>query len=333
MVSILVEVAGESDIGLVRRRNEDVCLIGDLSQNSYEHSKLHRLQIREVGLLLSVFDGMGGALAGDKASRMASEALLQEMSAQAYHKGHDLREPLARAIAAANHQIWMAGQQNPKCAGMGTTITSVALVDETMVVGHVGDSRAYLLRQGKLVQLTDDQSLYNKLLAAGKITREEAVHYEHVNVILQALGVCEDIEPFFAQVRLKDGDLLLLCTDGLTALVPDNDIQDVLQEQGSDLEAAAQRLLKLAREQGGHDNATAVLARFEVKGAPGDDSPADGQGRPSPVVVRPFESSTLKKWRLLRRARKAMLLLVLLLALIGTVVGGVLLLVLWGRGT
>jgi protein phosphatase len=267
MASVVVDVIGESDIGLVRERNEDVFLIADLARCvPAGGGGVNALDVGERGLLLMVCDGMGGAAAGDRASRLASETFLRRMGEVAPRSRQEMARTMGEAILLANDRIRRAGQEDRSLEGMGTTLTAAIVLDGALVVAHVGDSRAYLMRDGKLVQLTEDQSLVQELVASGQIRREEASTYEHSNVILQALGVTEDLIPFAAEVPLRPGDLMLLCTDGLTTMVPQDEMLEVLASKGQDLAAAATALTAQARAHGGHDNITLVLARFRGDG-------------------------------------------------------------------
>jgi protein phosphatase len=280
MPSVVVDVIGESDIGLVRERNEDVFLVADLARRAPEEGAggVHALDVGERGLLMMVCDGMGGAAAGDRASHLASETFLGRLGQVAPRSREELAHTMGEAILLANDRIRRAGEEDRSLQGMGTTLTAAIVLDGVLVVAHVGDSRAYLMRDGQLVQLTEDQSLVQELVASGKIRREEAATYEHSNVILQALGVTEDLIPFAAEVPLRAGDLLLLCTDGLTTMVPQDEMLEVLASKGQDLAAAATALTAQARVHGGHDNITLVLARFRGDGL-------DAAGRA--IEVRP----------------------------------------------
>jgi protein phosphatase len=181
----------------------------------------------------------------------------------------ELLDSMGHALQEAHLRIRAEGEADLGLQGMGTTITAAAVLDSTLVLVHVGDSRAYLFRGGDLVQLTEDQSLIQELVSTGQIPREEAPLFEHNNVILQALGVTDELRPFAAELALCRRDLLLLCTDGLTTMVPQEEIRAVLAEKSDDLEATARALTELARMHGGHDNVTLVLARFD-----GGDLPA-----------------------------------------------------------
>lgn len=267
MVPVHADVVGESDIGLVRERNEDRFLVVDLTRQEV-HSRSgerHNLPLGQRGLLLSVLDGMGGAAAGDQASLLAAQVFSDQMMAASSESPTGLLRAFKRAIRQAHREVLRAGKQDPKLQGMGTTLTAAAVADQELVLAHVGDSRAYLFRGASLMQLTEDHSLTNEI-AAGR--RDDAVmpYYDYSNVIIQALGVSGELSPFLAQIPICRDDLVLLCTDGLSALVPADEIERVLAAQRGDLAAATQELIALAKGRGGRDNITVVLARFDGSG-------------------------------------------------------------------
>lgn len=325
MSRALVEVAGESDIGLVRERNEDVLLAVDLSEDHRYSEGLDRYAVGQKGIVLSVFDGMGGAMAGDRASELAAEVVAEAVAGSFFESVEELGSVLATCLQQANDRIRQEGRSNPDCVGMGTTATVAMVVDTTLILAHVGDSRAYLMRDNRLVQLTEDQSLYNELLSSGKMEADEAAEFKNSNVILQALGVSGYLTPYFARVPLQHGDLLLLCTDGLTAVAPDEEILEVLSAKEMELAALPAALTQLARARGGYDNATVVLARYESGDVGEDgDTPAAEEDRTTSVEIQTFEPPTMVAMRR-RRGRVRLLgtvavILILILALAGLVV-------------
>src|SRR5204863_4881475 len=169
---------------------------------------------------------------------------------------------LRRAIEDANDRIYAQSRDNQSERGMGTTCTAVGLVDGTLVLGQIGDSRCYVLRDGRLAQVTKDQSLAWQLIEAGAMTPEEAKAFEHANIILQALGVQERVEVVLSQVDLRRGDVALLCSDGLHGPVSDEEILAVLVTE-PDLQKAGEALIQKALDRDGPDNITVALARFE----------------------------------------------------------------------
>jgi PPM family protein phosphatase len=297
MSDIVIDVVAQSDIGLVRKRNEDVFLVADLTARAQHTAQSPlALPLGENGLVFSVFDGMGGEHAGDKASRLAADTFFAGLTRRSAGTGHELAQSMIESLRAANAHVHQVGKSDPELSGMGTTLTAAGLVDDNLILAHVGDSRAYLLRSGAFVQVTEDQSLANDLVARGVISAADAAKFQGKNVILQALGVTPDLTPFTGAVQLQRGDLLLLCTDGLTNMVPKEDILEVLTSQGQDLGGAAATLITLARAHGGLDNITLVLVRFrgdglidpraiQVKKISPDDEPAAKRKGMSPLRV------------------------------------------------
>jgi serine/threonine protein phosphatase PrpC len=216
--------------------------------------------------LFAVADGMGGAQAGEIASRLAVEAM------EGPAAGGDGENRVAALIQEANRRIYERSHEDATVSGMGTTITA-ALVGEDghVAIGHVGDSRAYLLREGRLEQLTDDHSLVAELVRTGKLSEEEAESHPQRSVITRALGTDPDVDVDTFTIEAQPGDLFLLCSDGLTTMVDDDEILRTL-EQSDDLEEAARTLVRKANRGGGEDNITLVF--FEIaEGEP--DAPPD----------------------------------------------------------
>jgi len=326
MAPIYVDVVGESDVGLVRERNEDSMLMEDLSLAALPLTRTeHRLELGPAGALFGVLDGMGGAAGGDRASRLAADVFSQNLRSAAPKTRRDLAYAMRAAALEANRRIRREGAGDPQLFGMGTTLTAGAVVDSVLLLVHVGDSRAYLLRQGVLVQLTEDQSLIQELLATGQLRREDAALYEHSNVILQALGVAEELSPALAEVPLCRGDVLLLCSDGLTSMVPQEELHQLLSSKASDLTAAASGLTALARAHGGHDNITVVLARFDGEALP-DPQGKDGAGELQAIDVQPLSLEPVRvSWR--RRAGLTPVGLVLLAMIVILAVTAVILVI------
>ena len=180
-----------------------------------------------------------------------------------------------RAIEAAGLRIFQEAKVDRTRRGMGTTVTAAALVDDHLFFAQVGDSRGYLLRQGQLVQLTRDQSLVNQLIEAGQLTEEEAETFEHNNIILQALGTADTVQVDLTYCELQRGDMLMLCSDGLSGMVRFDDIREVLRTTPEPVEAC-KLLTERANQAGGHDNITVIVASFDGEGLPPSaPSPAD----------------------------------------------------------
>lgn len=242
------DLAMLTDVGLVRDHNEDCVLYENgASQNR--------------GGLALVADGMGGHAAGEVASRIAAETVCHVF----YETDGPAPKLLRSAFAAANAEISAWTKTHPECAGMGTTCTALALGDGEAWLAHIGDSRAYLLRDGSISQLSEDQTLVAQLVREGKLTAEEARHSPVSNVILQALGVGPDIEPVIwdKPLTLAPGDTLILCTDGLTGLVSDAEIAEIAGRLAP--HEAGIALIAAANEAGGHDNISVGIIRVAAQ--------------------------------------------------------------------
>lgn len=209
--------------------------------------------------------GDATAAGGDAASGTAADAAASGDKAES--ELHKVARRLRDAAQRANQEIYEAACADIAKAGMGTTLTALMLLQSHVAVAQVGDSRAYLWRQGRLTQITHDQSLVNQLLDSGQITPEQAKLFEHSNVILQALGVQEDIEVVLSSETLRRDDRLLLCSDGLVGVVSDEEIQEVLSTT-ENLEEGVHRLIDMARAGGGPDNITVILAQAFGDGLP-----------------------------------------------------------------
>ena len=235
--------AGATDTGRTRRRNEDSYVVAPP--------------------LFCVADGMGGAQAGEVASRLAAAAV-EEVVDQSGRSGP---ERVTSLIQEANRRVYERSSVDPTVSGMGTTIT-VALVEDGVTIGHVGDSRAYLVRGGVLTQLTEDHSLVNELVKSGKLSREEAEQHPQRSVITRALGTDPDVDVDAFTVDAQPGDLFLLCSDGLTSMVDNEEILALLERNRDDLKGATRSLLTAANRGGGEDNITVVT--FEIAPDGGD---------------------------------------------------------------
>jgi len=264
---IQIEVFGKTDVGLIREHNEDNLLMADLGGDLRE-SELDapaKFALTERGALFLVCDGMGGAAAGEVASQMAVDAVHETM-VSAEPSAHDVfARGLRRAVEIANDRIFQQSRDNQSERGMGTTCTAAALMDDTLMVAQIGDSRCYVYRNGKLGQVTKDQSLAWQLIEAGAMTLEDAKAFEHANIILQALGVQDRVDVVMSQVKLKRGDVMVLCSDGLHGPVSDEEMRDILAAE-PDLKKAGEGLLQKALERDGPDNITVILARFDGTG-------------------------------------------------------------------
>jgi protein phosphatase len=209
---------------------------------------------------------MGGALAGDVASRMAvdsvREMLIGSGGEESCEPGVDLVECLKNATVYANLAIHLRSQEDSRCAGMGATFTGAAVKGDNLDLVQVGDSRGYVIRKGHIRLATKDQSLVQQLVDVGQISESEAETHMFRNVILQALGAQSEITPVTGRIRLRQGDVVLLCSDGLSGKLRAEDIQNIVMSSNGDLSRACDALIDEANNRGGEDNITVVLARF-----------------------------------------------------------------------
>ncbi|MDX6481788.1 MAG: family protein phosphatase [Gaiellaceae bacterium] len=228
-----------SDTGRRRRRNEDNYVVAPP--------------------LFAVADGMGGAQAGEVASQLAASALEGGTT-------EDLGglERVDALIQEANRRIYDRATTDPTASGMGTTMTVALVEGMTVVIGHVGDSRAYLVRGDSMEQLTEDHSLVNELLKSGKLSEEEAHIHPQRSVITRAVGTDPDVDVDAFTIDAEDGDVFLICSDGLTDMVEDVDILELVDQNRDDLEKAVRALVQFANKEGGEDNITAVAFRISA---------------------------------------------------------------------
>ena len=273
-----VEIHATSHIGRVRKGNEDNYLLLNISdakrwtgaQDDNEFViETQRFAVDDNGIVMAVSDGMGGALAGEVASTMAvetvSERLLSEdidqtLSPESFD--HHLISKLYEATVNANFLIHDQGRTDPQYQGMGATFTGLGVTPQAADIIQVGDSRAYLVRNGKIYQITKDQSLVQQLIDAQQITPEEAETHTLKNVILQALGAQNEIYPVSARVQPHRNDVFLLCSDGLSNKVSAAGMQRAVLDNFDALENACVDLIREANENGGEDNITVIVAKF-----------------------------------------------------------------------
>lgn len=262
LVELDVIIAGASDVGQVREQNEDHFLVGDLdAKEAVEQPFMEARTSGQRGPLLVVCDGMGGVDGGEIASELAAKVMWREMKdTPATRDPEVFARLLRRAARVANHDVHAMARREPGLRGMGTTLSAAGVVGDRLVIATVGDSRAYVLRSGALVQVTRDQSLHSALIAAGHNEDEAA---SAGGAILQALGVGADVEPSLSIIELRKNDRVLLCSDGLHGLVGDPALALLLSEPHSVTEAV-KLLIAAARAAGGSDNITAIVC--EVAG-------------------------------------------------------------------
>jgi PPM family protein phosphatase len=241
--AVRLRVGSRTDVGLVRDQNEDSMLVCDP--------------------LFAVADGMGGHAGGEVASRLAIHVLEGLLPPP-----RDSRSALLNQCRKANHQVLERGQMVAELRGMGTTLTALLIDGRLTDVVHVGDSRAYLSRNGSLRQLTDDHSLVQQMVRSGALTRGEAKHHPSRGVLTRVLGMEEDVDLQQLTVDLHPADRILLCTDGLTGMLADDHIQAILSME-SDPQMACDRLVERAKAAGGEDNITTIIIDIDTNGFPG----------------------------------------------------------------
>jgi len=232
-------VHGKTDKGLVRKENEDAfCIEKDLG-------------------LLAIADGMGGHASGEVASKMAIEILKDSLKKE----GQPLPDRLNSGVKLANRTIYEASRSQSQLNGMGTTLTALQLDGNRLSIAHVGDSRAYLIRGGVIEQITDDHTIVSEQVAGGMMTREEAARSDMRNILSRALGIASEVDVDVEEFTVSEGDQLVLCSDGLSELISEDEIlSEVQSTKRPDL--ACNELVNLANQRGGEDNVTVIVAHL-----------------------------------------------------------------------
>jgi serine/threonine protein phosphatase PrpC len=249
---------GRTDVGLHRTNNEDGFVIRDLTREAtLDPAHVVEYPVGARGILVAVCDGMGGQNAGEVASSLALEALETEM--ERLSDACPRPELFKNAVEVVNRRVWTEASLHPDLSGMGTTLTAALICQARVLIAHVGDSRAYFARNGRIEQMTRDQSIAGQLVASGAMTEEQARESPFRHVLLQAVGMKESVEIALDGIDLVPGDTLLLCSDGLSGKVGITDLAGYLA--GADLKASGDALVALANERGGEDNITVVIAR------------------------------------------------------------------------
>jgi protein phosphatase len=265
----VVHVFGRTDVGRTREHNEDAFIVAELRSDGAMPLTDHETEVSTKGALFMVADGMGGAAAGELASQMAIDVVLSELQGSWRQASKDDPQAFAGALRAAaevaNARIHAYAAAHPENRGMGSTATIAGLLNDTLYLAQVGDSRGYLVRDGVARQITRDQSLVQRLVEAGELTAEQAEMSDRRNIILQALGPDASVKIDLTHQQVKRGDVLILCSDGLSGQVRVDDIGRVVRTE-SDLVGVCSRLIDLANEAGGPDNITVVAARFDGDG-------------------------------------------------------------------
>ena len=233
--------AGKTDTGLKRKNNEDAFFL-----SPDQHFCL-------------AADGIGGTVAGGLASKIFAESTIETFAGNSDRSGKEIKNRVQKAFRLANENILKHVTQNPDHKGMGCTAELLAFSDEEFIIGHIGDSRTYCLRNGQLEQLTQDHTLVQQQLEAGLITRDKMKKHPLRNVIFRSLGLTKEIEFDLLEGKIYPEDLFLLCSDGLTDMVPDDQIRDILISE-IDIHHKVEELIETAKSAGGNDNITVVLA-------------------------------------------------------------------------
>jgi protein phosphatase len=293
---IRVQLFARTDVGQVREHNEDNFLVADLTRRTRGLLEANRATvIGQQGAIFAVCDGMGGAAAGEIASQLAVDIIYERLVdglGDRPVKRDDLARRLVRAVEAAGLRIFHEAKADRSRRGMGTTVTAAALVDDILFFAQVGDSRGYILRGDTLVQLTRDQSLVNQLIEAGQLTEEEAETFEHNNIILQALGTSDTVQVDLTFAELRRGDMLLLCSDGLSGMVRFEDIRETLRSGMEPLDVC-KALTERANQAGGHDNITVIVVQFDGSSLKAIDADSDPLKYSKYVLVEePMEEKT-----------------------------------------
>ena len=243
-------IHGLTDEGLIRDHNED-----------------YISWTPELGLVV-LADGMGVHNAGEVASKLAVTSITSVLEKFLFLEDQntqklDLQKIMRKSVTQANNAIYKHAKAHPECSGMGTTIVMGLFHNESIILGSVGDSRIYRFRKGELKQLTTDHSLVQEMIDNGYMTKEEALESNNRNLITRAMGVTENIDVDIAEHAIEKDDIYLLCSDGLSDMVPDNEIFATLVKTRSDLKRTSEELVALAKKYGGNDNISVILAAVD----------------------------------------------------------------------
>lgn len=264
---VRMRLFARTDVGQVREHNEDNFIVANLTKR--ERGLLESsTYVGAQGSLFAVCDGMGGAAAGEVASQLAVDIIYERLVDGLGDRPisrDDLARRLVDAVEVAGYRIFQEAKADRSRRGMGTTVTAAALVDDHLFLAQVGDSRGYILRGEQLIQVTRDQSLVNQLIEAGQLTEEEAETFEHNNIILQALGTSDTVHVDLTYVALRRGDMLMLCSDGLSGMIRGEEIREVLRSSTEPAELC-RVLIERANQAGGHDNVTVICVQFDGPG-------------------------------------------------------------------
>src|SRR5450631_1254126 len=256
-------ICGATDIGASRANNQDTFVIADLQSGDLSNPCSRKeIPLSRHGILLLVCDGMGGAAAGDVAARIAAEAIKQQLVGAGPAVATSPDKSLKSAVSGANGAVFAEAKAHPETRGMGTTCTAAIVLPDRLFIAQVGDSRAYLLRGGRLELLTRDQTMTEQLLDTGALRPEDVGTFPYGHVLSQALGTQSTVQPITSEVRLRRGDRMLLCSDGLHGPVSAEEIARILGA-AADIDGVAHGLIQAALAAGGPDNVTVVVADCE----------------------------------------------------------------------
>lgn len=267
-LQLIAEIFGVTNVGLIRHDNQDAFLIANLETGDIATMSAPSLvSVHTAPFILVVADGVGGAASGALASSIATEEILRELH-RWWHKvpkrtPESIEAALKRGVDTANRAIFQKASESPEHHGMGTTTTLALVLDSEAYIAQVGDSRAYLVRKGTARQLTKDQSFVQRLIDAGRMTAKEAAQSEHRNIILQALGPEEKVVTDFYRVKLENEDYLVLCSDGLSNQVSNEELGRIARGVGRPQEIC-DALVEEAMHTGAPDNVTVVTARLRT---------------------------------------------------------------------
>lgn len=267
-------VGFHTDVGQVRGDNEDRLLVFDVAaRRPIAPDATHAAGLRPAGLLLIVADGMGGMSGGELASQMCVDVLPEEFSKRLGGKPatrEAVRQVMAEAVRETNRRILERAKQDVKLRGMGCTLTGVLLGESSALIAQVGDSRAYLGRNGEVAQLTSDQTVWESLRAQGKDPEKALGQSQFKSMLLQAVGAQDDVDPAFTEMELQAGDWIVICSDGLYRVVTPENIREILKTPTGPAEKARE-LTQLANQNGGPDNVSVIVCQVAgksgVKGA------------------------------------------------------------------
>lgn len=248
---------GKTNIGLLRKINEDAFYY----QKQYKCGKPY---------LCIIADGMGGHNAGEVASRMAvneiNEFIEKNLNEQEYNNLKDYEDLIKKAFLHANEKVYKKSMDSKECIGMGTTLTVILIIENNMIIGHVGDSRVYIIRNESMERITSDHSYVAELIKNGTIKPEEASKHPQKNLITRAIGTGEKIDVDINVFGIKNGDNILMCTDGLSNMLDEDEILNIVKSDKK-LEERCSELIDLANNKGGYDNITVIIVEIDEGGA------------------------------------------------------------------